>query len=334
MNTSVIEFNQFESDLAEYKSKYENVVYDMTVPTQEKQARSDRLSIGKKVAELDRVHAAVKAPLKAQVDLLDGERKRIKDGLLLIQGNIKSQIEEHEAALQAIEDALADRVEAIKSLAEFEAKPTSDFVRERMEKLNAIEIDDSFANHEANAALAHRKSLESLTALLAETEKSEAEAAELERLRKESAAREQAEREARIALEAENKAKQEAADAVAKAEEARIKAENDARDAAARAKQEAIEAAGRAEREKAEAVAKAEAEAKAKAEQLERERLAAEEKERKEVERREANKKHCATINNAAADALVRECELTSADAKAVIVAIAKGLIPSTSIKY
>jgi hypothetical protein len=282
-STSIVEFNQFESDLAEYKAKYQDVVYDLTVPAQEKQARSDRLSIGKKVAELDRVHAAVKAPLKAQVDLLDGERKRIKDGLLLIQDRIKSQIAEHDAKIQAIEDGLNARVDAIKALSIFEFQPTTANVQERLDTLNAITVDESFAHHAANALLAHKTSLSMLTVALAVATKAEADAAELERLRQESESRERQEREARIA---------------------------------------------------AEATAKAEKAAALKAEQAEAARLDAIEQERIATERREANKKHCAKINNAAADAMVTATGISPEGARLVVSAIVKGSIPAVSIRY
>ena len=44
--TSIEEFNQFESNLAEFKKRYDDVVYDLTIPKEEAAARSDRLAIG------------------------------------------------------------------------------------------------------------------------------------------------------------------------------------------------------------------------------------------------------------------------------------------------
>ena len=99
-STEVVEFRQFGKNLSEYKALYEGIVYDLTVPEQDKQARSDKLAIGKVIAQLDTVHKDIKAPLKERVDLLDGERKRIKDQLLTLQDGIKSQISDHEAALK------------------------------------------------------------------------------------------------------------------------------------------------------------------------------------------------------------------------------------------
>jgi len=361
--TGIIEFNQFESDLAEYKLRYEKVVYDLTVPAQEKQARSDRLSIGKKVAELDRVHAAVKAPLKAQVDLLDGERKRIKDGLLAIQEGIKAQIAEHEAKVQEAENALLARVEAIKALAEFEFPPTSDQVMSRMVESKKVVIDDSFAHHEGAALIAHRDAQSALTKLYGQVSQAEADAAELARLKAESEAREQKEREDRIAAEAAAKAQREAEEAAIKAKQeadaaieaerqAKLKAEQDAhdainrerlakeqaeqlaRDTAERAKRQAQEAAERAEREKAEAVARAEAEAKTAAERVEKARLDAIEQERIATEKRKADQEHREEVDGMACAVLIDLCNLSPSAAKAIIAAIASDLVPNVKIHY
>jgi colicin import membrane protein len=343
-STGVVEFNQFEADLAEYKARYENVVYDLTVPEQDKQARSDRLSIGKKIAELDRVHAAVKAPLKAQVDLLDGERKRIKDGLLGIQDGIKSQIAEHEAAIKAVADALLHKAMQLAYLSQFETQPTISVVRDRIAQLKSTVIDDSYGDQQALAALNKEKSLQVLEPMLLGLEAQEKAAAEAEQARIEAENKAREEREARIAAEAKeqaereaaaaaNKAKQDAEAAIERERQAKAKAEQDARDTAERAKKQAQDAAEKAERDKQEAVARAEAEAKRKAEQVERDRLAAIEQEHIATEKREANKKHCAKINNAAVEALL-ECGISTDEAKAVVSAIAKGQIPAVSIKY
>jgi colicin import membrane protein len=302
--------------LAVCEGRYVNVVYDMTVPEQEKQARSDRLAIGKKIAELDRVHAAVKAPLKAQVDLLDGERKRIKDGLLDIQEGVKSQIAAHEASVAAIEFELVSRVDAIKALAEFSWSPTSDQVMDRIVTLKKITVDNTLAHHEGAALIAHRDTLAHLQNLYKTVSQAEADAAELARLKAEAAERERAEHEARIAAEAAERAKREAEEAAAKAE------------------REKREAAERAEREKAEAVARAERETQEKAEKVERERLAAIEAEKREQEAREADYKHRTAIENAAYKALLSIEGMTEPLAVSVMEAIMDGEIPNIKIHY
>jgi len=332
--TGVVEFNQFEHDLAEYKARYQNVVYDLTVPEDDKRARSDRLAIGKTIAQLDRVHKAVKEPLKAQVDLLDGERKRIKDGLLEIQESIKSQIEAHEAAIKAIADALLEKAMALLFLLKFDdQQPTIAVVRDRVAALKATVIDDSYGDQQALAALNKEKSLQVLEPMLLGLEAQEKAAIEAEAARIAAEAKAREEREARIAAEAAENAKREAAEAVARAEREAAAAAEREKQAAIKAEQDAKDAAERAERDKAEAVAIAEAEAKRKAEAAEKARLDAIEKERIEAEKREANTKHCAKINNAAADAIT-ECGCDIETAKKIVAAIARGQIPAVKITY
>lgn len=248
MSTQIVEFNQFEADLAEYKSRYVGVVYDFGDAGQEKQARSDRLAIGKKVAELDRVHKAVKAPLLEQVQVLDGERKRIKDGLLEVQDGIKGQIAKHEAELKAIEDALLAKVEAIKNLGAIdEHGATSGQVRERLAQAQAIVVDDSYGAYDVDAALSQVAVTDRLAHMLARVEQREAEQAEFARVKAELAAKEQAERDERIAREAREAAEKKAQEAQARELEA-LRAEKQARiDAEARAIQAKVDAQAAAE---------------------------------------------------------------------------------------
>lgn len=337
MSTQIVEFNQFESDLAEYKSRYVGVVYDFSDKKQEKRARSDRLAIGKTVAELDRVHKAVKAPLQEQVALLDGERKRIKDGLLEVQDGIKSQIARHEAELQAIEDALEERVQAIRQLARQEGELTSALIVSRLDALGQIEVDESYSHRQADAVIAWEETEVELSRWLVEARRREAEAAEMARLKAELAAKEQAERDARIAREARAEEERKTMEAQVRAEAA----EKAARDAEARAEQAKIEAARLAEenaKREAEAVRQAEIDKAAAVEQarLDAERRQREELEKVEAERvaREANKQHRVAINKTALAALMEHAGLDETHGKAVIIAIAEGRIPAVRIEY
>lgn len=362
-SAAIAEFKPFEANLAEYKARYQDVVYDMTDKKQEKQARSDRLAIGKVVAELDRVHAAVKAPLLEQVRILDGERKRIKDDLQAVQGGIKRQIEEHEAKIQAVEDALIARVDAISAMAVFESDPTSDDVMKRILQLKKLVVDDSFAHYQAKAETARQAANTVLSALYDKVAQAESDAAELERLRQDAAERERTDREARIAAEAAEKATRDAEEKAERERQARAEADRiaretheralrQAREAEERAKQQAVEAAARAEeerqraerqsaeaaeraeREKREAVARAEADARRQAEAAEKARLEAIELERREREAREADQAHRDAVDNAAIEVLVTLCSLTPSAAKAIVTAIASGLVPAIKIEY
>jgi colicin import membrane protein len=127
------------------------------------------------------------------------------------------------------------------------------------------------------------------------------------------------EREANIAKEAEQRAKAEAeAKAKAEVEEAERKV------IAARVAQE------RAEQDKRDAEEKA-----ARAIEDERLRVAQAEQAEKAAEaKREADLAHVKRINNEALTALVAQAKLNDDQAKLVVIAIAKALIPNVSIKY
>ena len=319
-STQIVEFNEFEANLAEYKKRYVGVVYDFTDSAQEKQARSDRLAIGKTVAELDRVHKAVKAPLAEKVSLLDGERKRIKDGLLEVQDGIKQQIARHEAELQAIEDALATRVQAIKDLAEIdEHSSTSDQVRAALQEAHGVSVDDSFQHHEANAALAKSKAVEALGEILARVEAREQQEAELARVKAELAAKEQAERDERIAREAREAAEREAEQAKAR--------EAAAAERARQAEIAAAEAAKQAEIDKAAAVEQARKDA-------ERRQQEAKAQEDAEIARREANTQHKGRCNREAAEDIATAAGITEAQAQKIVKAIVKGGVRHIKINY
>ena len=317
----IVEFNEFETKLQAFKGKYVDVVYDLTDPEQDTQARSDRLSIGKVISSLDSKHKELKAPLKAKTDLIDGERKRIKDDLLSVQEGIKNQIKDHEAQIQAHADLLQGKVDAITNHAVFDgAELTSGEILDLIESLTSIEVDDSYEHRKADATLAKIDATKLLETALEARVKHESEQAELEQLRKDAAATAQKEREEKIAKDA--------AEAATKAAEKRITdAEESAKEADARAETQANEAAAQVEA----------------AAQRERDIAAAKIRdEAAEAERRERNTQHKGRINRAAVDAIM--LAMSGADAgnaenarkvaKSIVIAIAKKQIPAVSISY
>lgn len=270
MENQIVEFSEFEAQLAEFKGKYDGVVYDLTIPEEEKQARSDRLTIGKVIANLDRKHKELKAPLKEKVDLIDGERKRIKDDLLKVQGKIKAQIEDHERKIQEHAEMLQAKVDAITALGEFDIsdQPDSKLLVGRLTDARSVDIDDSYEHRKADATLALVDVTKKLEQLYHDRLVYEEEQAELEQLRKEAEERERKDREEAIRREAEQKAKEqaereakaaidEAERKTREAEQAKLKAEEESKIKAEIAAREERE---RIEREQAEAKAKREAE--------------------------------------------------------------------------
>jgi len=162
--------------------------------------------------------------------------------------------------------------------------------------------------------------------------------------------------EERIRREAEEKAKREAAEAVARAEREKAEAEQRAKEAAERAEREKVEAerrakeaAERAEREAKEREERARREAQEEAERKERQkeedlRIAKETAEREEAarkaeEKRKAeNTRHRNHVNGQAADSLIEamgwDCEGDLERAMEVVRAISEGHVKHVTIQY
>lgn len=320
----IVEFNEFETKLTEFKERYDNVVYDLDDPAQDKQARSDRLSIGKVVSTLDKTHKELKAPLKAKTDLIDAERKRIKDDLLGIQDKIKGQIAEHERKAQEHAEMLQQKVEDIESFGIFPEfhNPVSGEISARLDSIEAINVDDSYEHRKADATLAQIDTIKKLKTMFDSALKSEAEQAELERLRKQQAEREQADRDKKIAEEAVKIAEENAAK---KLERIRLEAKE-----RAEKQQKALE--DEADRKVREAEERGRRAVEEERERIFQEKKKAED-ERAAAELKAANKKHRAKINNEALKSLI-ENGYTEDQGKALIELIATGLIVNITINY
>ena len=249
----IIEFCEFEAKMQEFKRQYDGVVYDLAVPEQEKKARSDRYTIGKVISALDERHKEIKAPLKEKVDLIDGERKRIKDELLDVQGKIKSQIDAHEAKIQAHQETLSAKVEALRlNMDNLTSISANGLATLRDNLINTV-IDETYEDHKDEAEFVRSESVGKLDVIIAARVKYEADQVELEKLRKESVARSQAERDEKIRKEASERAQREAEEKAKREIEAAQRKQYEAEQAAKRAEQEARD---KMEREQREATAK------------------------------------------------------------------------------
>ena len=249
----IIEFCEFEAKMQEFKRQYDGVVYDLAVPEQEKKARSDRYTIGKVISALDERHKEIKAPLKEKVDLIDGERKHIKDELLDVQGKIKSQIDAHEAKIQAHQETLSAKVEALRlNMDNLTSISANGLATLRDNLINTV-IDETYEDHKDEAEFVRSESVGKLDVIIAARVKYEADQVELEKLRKESVARSQAERDEKIRKEASERAQREAEEKAKREIEAAQRKQYEAEQAAKRAEQEARD---KMEREQREATAK------------------------------------------------------------------------------
>ena len=246
---------------------------------------------------------------------------------------------------QAHQDAIISRMDEIVRLCS-QDDLQSDTVRLWVDEVAEVDVETTFWPELIKKAKASVEgAMSATTATLNRLIESEKQAAELERLRKEAEENAQRERDRLIAEEAARKAQEEerrraeqrVMEEQRKAEESRLaqlKAEQDAK----RAERARIEAE---EQHKLDADL-AEQQAK------ERERIAAEnakkqaeeqqalalQRQKEEEEKRAADKAHRVAINRAALADLIAQASLTEEQAKAVITAVAKGLVANMKVIY
>lgn len=346
--SSVAEYQPFYAQLAQLEKDNAALVFDYESKKGNKEARSHINTLRLTKGALERTRKEAKEESLRIGRAVDAEAKEIN-------ARIEAMIVVHQTKLDEIEKREKDRINAIQfrilAIEKIIDSRASGDLKDRIAEIEAIAIDDSFAEFVASAAIAKDASLAKYRAMLIEAEKAESEAAELARLRAEAEARAQKDRDDAIAKAAEEKAKAEAAaeaerraTAARKAiEDAELKAKQE-REAAERrelelklqaeqAERRRVEAEQKAIRDAEEAAVRAEQE-KARAIQAEKDRVAALAKADADAQaKREANKKHLAKINNAALDALVAG-GLDAAAAKLAITLIASGKVPAVQINY
>lgn len=277
------------------------IVAEFVPDTSTAKGRAEIASIAHKVARsktyLDAVGKDLVDQYKEIPKKIDANRKRIRDELDALKDEVRKPLTDWEESEKARVQGIKDRIAVIRDHAGMDED--SVMARAAIARIEAVAIDESFAEFTAEAAAVKDKTLMILRNGLELCLKREAEAAELARLRAEAAKREQEDRDRRIAEAAAEKAKcdaeeaaaRERADAERKAKEEREAAERrelELKLAAERAERERLEAIERAEREKLAAV---EAERR-KQEDAERKRLAEEAMVRAENERRAADIAH------------------------------------------
>lgn len=325
--------------------------------------RSVAYSLAKSKKPLETMADALTQAAKATIWKVNEERDRGIAAIDELQTELRRPLTEYEAREKTRIKAHKDRLLEIAGLATFPAglPVTCEEIQARIDRLGSFK-DVQWQEFTESARAAMENFTKTMTDMLENTKKAEAAAAELAQLRAAEAARLQKEHDDRIAREAAEKARIDAEMKAAiekkQAEEAAaavLKAETEAKEKAEREKKEAEErAAAAAEKAKADAKAaedkrladlkaaeeKAERE-KAAAVQAEKDRVAAEKKKQDDADAaRAANEKHKAKINGEALRFImttITACQTGAGAeeiAKAIVIAIAKGEIPSVTIKY
>lgn len=299
-----------------------------------KKGRDAIASLAHKVARsktaLDGAGKDLNADLRSKIEVVDAERRKIRDRFDALKAEARKPLDEWEAAEEARIAALRARLDRLAHASPSE--DTSAAISALIARVEATAIDDSWQEYLPVAAKAKDATLIRLRDMLATTQKREAEAAELERLRAEALAREEEDRkrhEAERAEQARLAAEKAEADRLAQIEAARQEAAaKAAQEAEARAKAEAERAATEAAEREARHVREL-AEAKAREEraaQAERDRIVAERKAEADARaKREADQAHRSRIQSEIATALEA---YEAAGAMAMADAIIGGAIP------
>lgn len=355
--------------LAQIRAEIDGFIPDITT----KKGRDAIASIAHKVARskttLDNIGKELVAELKDVPKKIDAERKRMRDLLDAWKDEVRKPLDDWQAAEDKRVDEHNDGIQRIKNLAVFAETPTAAFVAQVIEDLELVELDDSWEEFLPEAAQAKDRSLKALRVLLADRTKHEAELAAIAKFNAEQAIREQQERDAAIAREAVEKAQREAEQRAQEERDAAAKREQDLIDQAAARQREAEQAArdaeAAAERQRLQLQLQAEqAErqaAQARADQLaaerraEQDRIAAEQSQAAAVEQarldelarqqaaadeiirqqqeREADTKHKSKVMAAAKVELIKT-GITEEQAKKIVLAICKGMIPNVAISF
>lgn len=328
--------NGLDPYLKHIRDEIDAFVPDVTTVKGRKAIASIAYTVARSKTLLDNLGKELVSELKELPKKIDAERKRMRDTLDIWQEEVRRPLNDWQAAEDARVDAHSNAIAHLKLNAQDLDGITAEDLADRIAKVEAVALGETWEEFEAEAARAKDDSLKVLHAALTARQHYEAEQAELARLRAEVEAREQKEREERIAREAAEQARVDAERRAQAERDAAIKREADAKAAADRRELELKFAAEQAERAAAQAARdKIESEQRAAQQkiddehrhqqalaQAEADRVAAEqraEQERVDSERRQAEAAERARLAeiaraNAAADEINRQAAAREAD--------------------
>lgn len=320
MSTSIVEYTETDSAIAELRNKYQGVVYDVAKFKHMAEAKAARAELREKRVALEKMRVSIKAPALDRCRQIDTEAKRITGELMALESPIDEQIkaeelrkEREKAAKEQAEReahaAVQARFDEVKGLPLQAVGKSSAQIRELIEEAELLDgnfdtevLTSAYKFEHSIAVAALKEALDRRVAEEVEAEKIKAERAELERLRAEQEAmRAEAERLAAAERDRQAAEARRLEDAARKEREAAERAAREAREE----EQRRIDAE-RAEARKREDADRAAAAKKLRAEQeaaeAERARL---ETERKAIAKREKEQAIAnATLHTAAVDAV------------------------------
>lgn len=336
-----------DSVVEDIKKRVANFNADVKTNKGRDEIRSFAHKIAQSKTALDNLGKDCKEEWKKRVDLIDAERKRVKETMQDLQDSVRKPLTDWEEAEEKRIESLKARIADLNIT--INTTDSSEQLKTYLRDIQSIEIDDTFAEFSELADSTKAETIRNLEAAIIASEKREADAAELELLRKEAAIRAQKDRDEAIRKEASEKAIRETEEKAKLEREAAERRELESKLAIENATKEA-EKKIQAEREAAE---RKELELKLEAEKAQREKLEAEQRAERAVETernrvaaevaklaadqavRDANLKHRKGINISIREALLKlDCKITTEQAEDIIKAIVSGNVPNTKITY
>lgn len=229
MSTEIAEYSATEAALADLRTRFKDVAWDLTTTKGDKEARSARLELVTLRTGLEAERKRIKAPALAHCALIDAEAKRITDEIKALESPIDALIKADEkrradekAERERIErervDAIKQRMAAIRAVPMEMVGKTSGAIREALEELSAMAVDAAlFEEFELQAQGDRHDAVRALTRMLDAVAAQEAEAVRLQAER-ENLARQQEEQRQREVEAAAVRRQQEETDRLAREE--------------------------------------------------------------------------------------------------------------------
>lgn len=274
-------------------------VPDLSTVASRKAIASNAYKVARSKVAIEKAAKDLTADMKAAIATVNDVRNVGMEKLQALQDDVRKPLTEWEAAEELRQADLQRRLDELQMPNVFGLDAAA--LRAEVERIEAIEIDATWAEVEAAARVVHEQTLSTLRAALTVTSEREAERAELEEFRRQkaetlAAAKKAAEENAaaEAAAERDRRRQEREAREAKERQEAADRAAAAAREQIAREAQEKVETERRRTAEAEESARLADERARIAAEQAERDRIAAEE--RRVTEAKAAEERRAAEV--------------------------------------
>jgi hypothetical protein len=354
--------NGLDSIIDKIEADAKSIDRDISTEAGRDNIRSLAFKLAKSKTFLDKMGKDLTEEQRAQIAVVNAERKRAWERMEALQEEIRKPLTEWEnrdkLRIQAHEDALlkiVDNALFMHGLSGIFYNPDSGTIKYRINKIPEL-MNREWEEFSARAIQKADETRLKLDSLYDDVLKKEADAAELARLRAEEEARQRREHDERVAAEATRAAEEkaardaeierqrvekelhDAADRQRQIEEKALRDKADAEAALAAAEKKAADDAAAAAKALKDAQEKAERDKQAALKKQQDDAAAAKAAEDAATRKREADQAHKKKINNEAMtciQAVIDEATRQGEDpAKMIIIAIAKGVINHVKISY